>query len=610
MAAVQIVLILIVLLFFLLLCFLFAGLETGMLSLDQIKLEQEAKKSKSKAAILQFVRQPDKFLGTTLIGNNISNVIMASLSTYLVNRFFAPFFDARYTSLVVGIIVLIFGEIAPKAIFRDNAETLVPLLFPFLQFLYYLLKPFVMVVTLLNNFLRKLLKLEEGYQYDYLTKDDLSFLLSQTANTEIEDNQMEMIEDALDFTELEAGNVMIPRTDIVAIQEKTPLSEVINIIRKEGFTRYPVYRNNIDDIIGILIIFDILKKDYTPEMTAGDIIHEPFFAPVFDARYTSLVVGIIVLIFGEIAPKAIFRDNAETLVPLLFPFLQFLYYLLKPFVMVVTLLNNFLRKLLKLEEGYQYDYLTKDDLSFLLSQAANTEIEDNQMEMIEDALDFTELEAENVMVPRTDIVAIQEKTPLAEVINIVRKEGFTRYPVYRNNIDDIIGILIIFDILKKDYTLEMAAGDIIHEPFFAPENIDLDVLLKEMQTKQRSMAIIVDSFGGTAGIVTMEDILEEIVGDIEDEYDTDEDEHSVQQVGPNTWLVAADTEIDKLADDYGIELPEGDYETIAGLILDRLEKIPHQGQVINVPPYKIQVLQATSKQIIKVKIHKTNKIEV
>ena len=421
MSAVQIVLILIVLLFFLLLSFLFAGLETGMLSIDQIKLEQEAKKSKSKAAILQFVRQPDKFLGTILIGNNISNVIMASLSTYLVNRLFTPVFDARYTSLVVGIIVLIFGEIAPKAIFRDNAETLVPLLFPFLQFLYYLLKPFVMVVTLLNNFLRKLLKLEEGYQYDYLTKDDLSFLLSQTANTEIEDNQMEMIEDALDFTELEAGNVMIPRTDIVAIQEKTPLSEVINIIRKEGFTRYPVYRNNIDDIIGILIIFDILKKDYTPEMTAGDIIHEPFFAP---------------------------------------------------------------------------------------------------------------------------------------------------------------------------------------------ENIDLDVLLKEMQTKQRSMAIIVDSFGGTAGIVTMEDILEEIVGDIEDEYDTDEDEHSVQQVGPNTWLVAADTEIDKLADDYGIELPEGDYETIAGLILDRLEKIPHQGQVISVPPYNIQVLQATSKQIIKVKIHKTNKIEV
>ncbi|HOG27149.1 MAG TPA: hemolysin family protein [Candidatus Cloacimonas sp.] len=417
MAVAQIVLILIVLLFFLVLSFFFSGLETGMLSIDQIKLEQEAKKSKSKAVLLQFVRQPDKFLGTTLIGNNIANVIIASLSTYLANRLFAPVFDARYTSLVVGIVVLISGEMIPKTIFRDNAETLIPLFFPLLQFFYYLLKPLVMIVTWLNNFLRKLLKLEEGYQYDYLTKDDLSFLLSQTAIDETNDHQIEMIEDALDFSELDARNVMVPRTDIVAIQDKTSLSEVANIARKEGFTRYPVYCNNIDDIIGILIIYDILKQDCSPDMTAGDIIHEPLFAP---------------------------------------------------------------------------------------------------------------------------------------------------------------------------------------------ENTDLDVLLKEMQTKQRSMAIIVDSFGGTAGIVTMEDILEEIVGDIEDEYDTDEDENSVQQVGPKTWLVAADTEIDRLIDDYGIQLPEGDYETVAGLILDRLEKIPHQGQVVNVPPYTIQVLQATSKQIVKVKIHKIN----
>lgn len=417
MAVAQIVLILIVLLFFLVLSFFFSGLETGMLSIDQIKLEQEAKKSKSKAVLLQFVRQPDKFLGTTLIGNNIANVIIASLSTYLANRLFAPVFDARYTSLVVGIVVLISGEMIPKTIFRDNAETLIPLFFPLLQFFYYLLKPLVMIVTWLNNFLRKLLKLEEGYQYDYLTKDDLSFLLSQTAIDETNDHQIEMIEDALDFSELDARNVMVPRTDIVAIQDKTSLSEVANIARKEGFTRYPVYCNNIDDIIGILIIYDILKQDCSPDMTAGDIVHEPLFAP---------------------------------------------------------------------------------------------------------------------------------------------------------------------------------------------ENTDLDVLLKEMQTKQRSMAIIVDSFGGTAGIVTMEDILEEIVGDIEDEYDTDEDENSVQQVGPKTWLVAADTEIDRLIDDYGIQLPEGDYETVAGLILDRLEKIPHQGQVVNVPPYTIQVLQATSKQIVKVKIHKIN----
>jgi putative hemolysin len=283
---------------------------------------------------------------------------------------------------------------------------------------------------------------------------------------------------------------------------------------------------------------------------------------------------------------------------------QFFYYITKPFVAIVSWLNKILRKLLRLSDGNQYDYLTKDDLTFLLSQTSSDDITAPQMEMIEDALDFTELEARNVMVPRTDIVAVQEQTLISEVIELARAEGFTRYPVYRNNLDDIVGVLIIYDILKRDCTNDMTAGQIMHEPIFTPENTDLDVLLKEMQHKQRSMAIIVDSYGGTAGIVTMEDILEEIVGDIEDEYDNDDEDKDVEQVSPNTWLAQADVEIDRLADDYGIELPEGDYETLAGLILDHLARIPHQGQVITIEPYRIQVLQATSKKIVKVKIHK------
>lgn len=418
MAILQILLTLFILLFFLGLSFFFSGLETGLISIDQIALEHSAKKNKSRAELLSFVRQPDKFLGTTLIGNNIVNVILASLSTYFVQ------------------------------------------------------------------------------QMNYLT---------------------------------------------------------------------------------------------------------------FDARYTSLIVGAVVLVFGEILPKTIFRDHADRLVITVFPLLKFFYHLLKPLVAVVTWLNNSLRHLLKLENDNQYDYLTKDDLTFLLSQTVNDEANAPQMEMIEDALDFTELLAKNVMVPRMDIVAIEADTPIPQIIEIAKEEGFTRYPVYRGNIDDIIGILIIYDILKKSCTADMTAGDIVREPLFAPENTDLDVLLKEMQTKHRSMAIIVDSFGGTSGIVTMEDILEEIVGDIEDEYDTEDEEHDVEQVSPNTWLAAADVEIDRLADDYGIELPEGDYETIAGLILDKLERIPHQGQVITLPPYRLQVLQATSKKIVKVKIHKLNK---
>jgi putative hemolysin len=327
-----------------------------------------------------------------------------------------------------------------------------------------------------------------------------------------------------------------------------------------------------------------------------------------DARYMSLIIGTVVLIFGEIVPKAMFRDYADTIVPKVFPILVFFFYLFRPFVAIVSYINLALRKLLKLEENNQYDYLTKDDISFLLSESSGDSAMNPQLEMIEDALDLKDLEARNVMVPRTDIVAISHLASTAEITNIAKAEGFTRYPVYRNSIDDIIGVLIIYDLLKLENDDETTAGDLVHEPFFAPENMDVDILLKEMQLQRKSMTIIVDSYGGTAGIVTMEDILEEIVGEIEDEYD-DSEEHDVQQISPNTWIAMADVEIDHLADDHGIDLPEGDYETVAGLILDHLERIPHQGQFVTIEPYRIQVLQATDKKIVKVKIHRQKEVK-
>lgn len=410
----QILLILVVLIFFMALSLFFSGLETGLISIDQIALEHSSRRNRRDASLLRFIRKPDKFLGTTLIGNNIANAILASLSTLFVAR--------------------------------------------------------------LENF-------------------------------------------------------------------------------------------------------------------------------AFDARYTSLIVGAIVLIFGEIVPKAVFRDYADTIVPKFYPLLIFFYYLFRPLVAIVSYINLALRKFLHLTENNQYDYLTKDDISFLLAETGDDSSMQPQIEMIEDALDLKELEARNVMVPRTDIVAIEETAPISEVIELAQAEGFTRYPVFRNTIDDIIGVLIIYDILKRDISKDMTVKEIVHEPLFAPENMDVDVLLKEMQSQRKSMAIIVDSYGGTAGIATIEDILEEIVGEIEDEYDDDENA-DVEQISTNTWIAMADVEIDTLADDYGIDLPQGDYETIAGLILDHLEKIPHQGQFIEIEPYRIQVLQATDKKIVKVKIHK------
>jgi CBS domain containing-hemolysin-like protein len=410
---------LLIVLFFLCLSFLFSGLETGLISINRLKLENSAKSNRKHEQLLKFIQQPDKFLGTTLIGNNIVNVILASISTY------------------------------------------------FVQTLY-------------------------------------------------------------------AGN--------------------------------------------------------------------SYYS--FDPRWTSLIVGTIVFIFGEIIPKAIFRDYADTIVPALFPLLKFFYNILRPFVAAVTWINMHLQKILKIDVNNGMQYLTRDDLAFLLTQTNTDEESETHLEMIEDALEFNEQKARNVMIPRTDVIAVSEDMTIPEVLEVARQEGFTRYPVYSETLDNVIGVLIIYDIIRKPGSEHLTAGQLMHEPFFVPENTDVDILLKDMQKHHKSMAIIVDSFGGTAGIVTMEDILEEIVGEIADEFDTEEDtDTDIEQVGPKTWIVAADVEIDWLNDEYEMNLPTGDYETVAGLILDMLECIPQQGHILYLDHCSLQVLQATRKQVIKVKIH-------
>ncbi len=363
-----------------------------------------------------------------------------------------------------------------------------------------------------------------------------------------------------------------------------------------SFLRHP------DRVLGTTLLGNNIFNVLLASLAA--VISRRLFADYFDPRWASLAVGTLVLIFGEIMPKAIFRDNAEKMVPALFPVIRFFSILFKPVVVLVSRFNLRLGKALKIKHTNDFAYLTKDDLTLLLAQTETDSESAEAMEMIEDALEFNEQDAHNIMIPRTEIIGIPAPATLPEIIKIARREGFTRYPVYRDTLDNILGVLIIYDIIKRKCADDTTAADLMREALFVPENTDLDVLLKDMQHHQRSMAIVVDAYGGTAGIVTMEDILEEIVGDIEDEYDEDEETPEVVQVSPNTWLVMADIEIDRLADEYDIELPEGDYETVAGLILDMLERIPHQGQYLTLGKYRIQILQATDKKIIKVKIHK------
>ncbi|MCD6181364.1 MAG: HlyC/CorC family transporter [Candidatus Cloacimonetes bacterium] len=334
----------------------------------------------------------------------------------------------------------------------------------------------------------------------------------------------------------------------------------------------------------------------------GTYFYGAYINPKYiSSHYWTLILATLLLIFAEIIPKAIYRENPNVVVPRYFPLIEICSVVLKPFVRFVELLNTSIAKTFRLPNQHSYHLLTREDISYMLSETEDDDsLHENQREMLEDVLEFSQLKAENVMIHRTEIEAFEKNTPISEVIRIAKEAGYTRFPVYDEDLDNMVGILIIYDILKRKDSDSLTAGDFTRKVYFAPETMDVSKLLTEMQTRRRSMAIIVDSFGGTAGLVTIEDILEEIVGEIEDEYDTAT--RDVELVEPNTYLIKGFVEIDFLNDEYDTNLPTGDYETIAGMIIDRLARIPAQNTRLVVNNWNLLVVQTTMNKIVSVKM--------
>ncbi len=317
----------------------------------------------------------------------------------------------------------------------------------------------------------------------------------------------------------------------------------------------------------------------------------------------TIIITVILLIFAEIIPKAIYRDNANYLVPKTYHILKFFYYLFRPFAFCLTWITNRFLKLLGINEQNTYLKISREDLSYLVSETKSDDfLQTPQKEMLEDVLEFNELTAKNVMIPRIEINAVSYDTNLKDLIKTAQEKGFTRYPVFKENLDQIIGILIIHDIIGVDDLENHTANDFIRKAYFIPENMDVQTILRQMQLRKKSMAIVVDSYGGTAGLVTTEDIIEEIVGEIEDEYDNEEIEKEIKKINDNTYEIRGFVEIDFLNDEYDFDFPEGDYETIAGFIIDQIGRIPLKGFVFNFMNKKIEIMEVTGNRIDKIRL--------
>lgn len=316
----------------------------------------------------------------------------------------------------------------------------------------------------------------------------------------------------------------------------------------------------------------------------------------------TLISTGIVLLTAEFLPKALFRLNPSGILSfLIYPF-QVFYYLLYPLVVfVIWLSNSVLSRVLNADFTEKTPAFGKVDLDHFISQSAqsNTEGEEPEVDtdILKNALDFGNVKVRDCLVPRTEITAIASDATITELEELFIESQHSKILVYKENIDHIVGYVHHLELHKKPKSIKSILIPIL----ITNESKAANDMLNDFSKTQKSIALVVDEYGGTAGIITVEDIMEEIFGEIEDEHDelVEEDE----QVSENgVYTLSAKLEVDYLNEKYDMNLPEGDYETLGGFVLANLEEIPSTNEVFIIDNYEVKVLEASEQRIDKVEL--------
>jgi len=297
---------------------------------------------------------------------------------------------------------------------------------------------------------------------------------------------------------------------------------------------------------------------------------------------TTICVTIVILIICEITPKTVAVKNADKAALLIAKPLRFFVAIFWPVSVTLNFVIRSLLRLFKLHDKDESPTVTETDLKTMVNVSHEEGIiEHGEKTMIHNVFEFNDSRAKDVMIPRTDIAAVNIDTGYNEVIQIFEKERFSRLPVYRGNLDHIVGILYLRDIVfakvaanrKKDFSI----SEFMRQPLFSYELKPISALLNEMRESSIQMAVILDEYGGTSGIVTLEDLIEEIVGDIYDEYD--ENSNEIEQLDGNEYSVDGSLKIDGFNELCGTDFKSDDYESIGGFVVGLLDKMPEDGEI-------------------------------
>ena len=316
--------------------------------------------------------------------------------------------------------------------------------------------------------------------------------------------------------------------------------------------------------------------------------------------YAVIILTPLLLIFGEIIPKTLFQQHANSIsLKVAYP-IWLASCLLYPLVFLITKVTNWILNLSGVKGSHGIPFVTREELRLIVQMSRKgSDLTPEEVAMIDRLFDFARTTVKEAMVPLVDVAAVEDTATIKEVIELIDVKGHSRIPVYHERIDNIIGVINSFDLLDISLS-KRPLSSLIRTVSYVPEVKPVDDLLIEMQKQRTHLAIVVDEYGGSAGIIAIEDILEEIVGEIEDEYDPDKKLY--RKIRKNNYIVSSRMEVDQIGELLSLTLPEGDYETLGGFLLERFGHIPKPGEVLRFDNMTFTVLNSDERSIGKVKI--------
>lgn len=351
--------------------------------------------------------------------------------------------------------------------------------------------------------------------------------------------------------------------------------------------------NNIVNVVYSLLVAMALEEPL------NQLLHSDFLVVLLQ----TLLSTALIIVFSEYIPKAVGQAKPNIAVRIItLPFF-IIYIVLYPITLLISLISKLFFTLFRIDnKDDNVQPLSKIDLDYFIESNVRHEENADEARILQNALDFSEIKARDCLVPRNEITAVSFDIDREELVSIFDKTGYSKLPVYKEDIDDILGYIHSIEMFRMPNNVAWQSR--ILPTIFIPESLAAENALKQLLQKKRSLAIVVDELGGTAGMLTLEDLVEEIFGDIEDEHDTTK--IAMRQVGDSEYIISGRAEVDTLNELFDLEIPEDDdYQTLAGFILHYSQEIPEAGDEFDLPPhFQVKVMRATGNKITLVRLRK------